>query len=384
MAMNNIVDYRENAKWCVYIHTNIIDGRRYVGITGRKYPYKRWGLQGQGYKGQEFYKFIKYYGWENFSHEIVASNLTIDEAKEFEKVLIRELGTLIREHGYNLTLGGDCCCETQKRPVYQFDIYGNYINEYDSALSASDNNNVNVAGILSTCTGKYIHSGKYIWRFKEDVSDVNTFKETIDSKLYDKFYPLYKFTLDGKYVASYNDYSEAMHDSKNKNGGILPCCRGNSKYIDGYTWRFQKDVPDLEEFEKTTNIIPWKKEVVQIDYSGDIVNEFKSTGDAAKAIGCETHSIQYCCTKKTKQCYGYIWRYKKDYDRDEIINFINDAKNKKFFSKIKQIDLEGNLIGEYESVKDATEKLKIPRDGIDDCIKGLISSYRGYIWKRAL
>lgn len=90
--------------WSVYVHTNKINNKRYVGITSQK-PESRW-RNGTGYYGQPFYLAIKKHGWGNFDHEIVASNLTCDEANEFEITLIRELDSHIKKNGYNTTLGG--------------------------------------------------------------------------------------------------------------------------------------------------------------------------------------------------------------------------------------------------------------------------------------
>lgn len=96
-----------NDTYCVYIHTNKIDGKKYVGQTvyGNN-PNKRW-KNGKGYKGSTyFYNAIKKYGWDNFEHEIVASNLTKEEADTFERLLIDKLDLTNMENGYNLETGG--------------------------------------------------------------------------------------------------------------------------------------------------------------------------------------------------------------------------------------------------------------------------------------
>ena len=46
------------------------------------------------------------YGWENFTHEILADNLTLDEASDAEKRFIEEYHSTDRRYGYNLTDGG--------------------------------------------------------------------------------------------------------------------------------------------------------------------------------------------------------------------------------------------------------------------------------------
>ena len=97
-----------NGTYCVYIHINKINGKKYVGQTiFGDYPKRRW-RNGTGYSNQlYFHSAIEKYGWDNFEHEVIASNLTKEEADNFEKLLIAKLNTSDRNFGYNLTLGGD-------------------------------------------------------------------------------------------------------------------------------------------------------------------------------------------------------------------------------------------------------------------------------------
>ena len=99
-----MIDSRE---YTVYKHTNIINGKVYIGITKQK-PYKRWGTNGCNYKSTpHFYAAIIKYGWDNFSHEILFSGLTKEEACEIEITLIKENKSQNRDFGYNITEGGD-------------------------------------------------------------------------------------------------------------------------------------------------------------------------------------------------------------------------------------------------------------------------------------
>ena len=68
-------------EYTVYCHTSP-NGKKYVGISLN--PEKRWN-KGEGYKKNYlFYPDIKLYGWDNFKHEILYTNLSIEEAKELE------------------------------------------------------------------------------------------------------------------------------------------------------------------------------------------------------------------------------------------------------------------------------------------------------------
>ena len=99
----------KNGDFCVYIHTNKVNNKVYVGQTCKN-PEHRWN-KGEGYKHSTyFYSAIKKYGWDGFYHEIVASNLTKEEANNFEKLLIKQLNAKNRLYGYNLTDGGSDGC----------------------------------------------------------------------------------------------------------------------------------------------------------------------------------------------------------------------------------------------------------------------------------
>jgi hypothetical protein len=90
----------------VYVHQNCLNNKRYIGITCQK-PHYRWG-NGSTYKtNRHFYNAIQKDGWDNFIHEIVASNLQETEAKALEQKLIKDFNTTNSDFGYNKTIGGE-------------------------------------------------------------------------------------------------------------------------------------------------------------------------------------------------------------------------------------------------------------------------------------
>lgn len=96
----------EGRKWCVYKHTNKVNGKIYIGITSKN-PQDRW-KNGKGYfKGSYFRSAIDKYGWDNFTHEILIKNIDENLAKTKESELIKYFQSNQRLFGYNLTNGGD-------------------------------------------------------------------------------------------------------------------------------------------------------------------------------------------------------------------------------------------------------------------------------------
>ena len=76
--------------YSVYQHINVINNKKYIGIT-KQVPENRWGNEGINYKNSpRFYNAILKYGWDNFIHEILYTNLTKEEACKKEIELIKE------------------------------------------------------------------------------------------------------------------------------------------------------------------------------------------------------------------------------------------------------------------------------------------------------
>ena len=87
------------------------------------------GYDGCNYKNLYFYNAIKKYHWNNIQHEIIANNLTHDEANNLEVGLIKELKSNDKKHGYNISSGGDGGNKKKVIPVKQYDTKGNFICE---------------------------------------------------------------------------------------------------------------------------------------------------------------------------------------------------------------------------------------------------------------
>lgn len=98
--------HNEDKKYVVYCHTNKINGKKYIGITCQELNQRF--RNGKGYKSSpHFNNAIKKYGWSNFEHEILFSDLDEKTAKEREVEMISQYKTRNTDYGYNVTPGGE-------------------------------------------------------------------------------------------------------------------------------------------------------------------------------------------------------------------------------------------------------------------------------------
>ena len=165
----------------VYVHTNKINGKKYVGVTQKK-PEKRW-RNGNGYERQYFYNAILKYGWENFEHTILKTGLTQEEANYYEKYYIKEFDSLLGHNGYNAAIGGYDAGMTglhhseeskkkmsenrPSKPVIQFSKTSEFIAEYPSTREAERQTGCNQGHICECCKGRLKTCGGYIWKYKK-------------------------------------------------------------------------------------------------------------------------------------------------------------------------------------------------------------------------
>ena len=89
----------------IYCHTNKINNKKYIGMTNDLK--RRWRREGSEYKSAtRFYEAILKYGWLNFDHDILESDLDENTARERERFYIALYETNNPDKGYNTDKGG--------------------------------------------------------------------------------------------------------------------------------------------------------------------------------------------------------------------------------------------------------------------------------------
>lgn len=247
----------EDKKYIVYAHINKENGKMYIGQTCN-IPEKRWA-NGNGYRGQMFYNAIQKYSWDGFDHEIIATNLTKDEANNFEMLLIEKLNTTNINFGYNIALGGknapmsdetkrkigesntgaerpkgvDSPCSIQ---VVQYDMSGNKIKIWDCITDVMRELSIDASSIVKCCNNKFRKAGGYIWRYLEDeLTDehIAWCNDTDFGK--SKRKSVAQYSLSGEFIAVFESITDASFQTGASFNGISRCCKSEQSACGGYT-----------------------------------------------------------------------------------------------------------------------------------------------------
>lgn len=167
-------------EYIIYCHTNKINNKKYIGQTKQSIS-RRWGKNGSEYlrKGNDhFKKAILKYGWDNFTHEILFTNLTREQANKKEKELIMLYNSNNQDFGYNMTEGGNSNTLTKEQKelrkqlnyeMWENGIFKEVINtpvycvelnkDFESALEAQRLTGIDNSSIQKACKKQLNYSG---------------------------------------------------------------------------------------------------------------------------------------------------------------------------------------------------------------------------------
>lgn len=190
----------------IYKITNIINGHSYIGqsveIEDRWVRHKWSAFNEKEEEDYPLYRAFRKYGLEAFKFEII-KECPREELTQWEKYYINYYDTFI--NGYNQTSGGEGHYG-QEKPVYQYDLNGNFIRAYPSIAEAARQLNIKKQNIYKCCHKKHKTANGYQWR--QDPND-KPGKTT-----YGQGKRVYQYDLEYNLIKDYPSLAQASRDSE--------------------------------------------------------------------------------------------------------------------------------------------------------------------------
>ena len=122
-----------------------------------------------------------------------------------------------------------------------------------------------------------------------------------------------QYTLEGKFIQTFNSAREAKRVLDKKGIAITGCCLGTHPTAGGFYWRyFEGNTSDIfiEPFIKAEYIKKEKtRAIAQYSLSGDFIKSYSSMVEAHRETAIYLRSIRECCQGKVAQAKGFIWKY---------------------------------------------------------------------------
>jgi hypothetical protein len=328
------------------------------------------------------------------------------------------------------------------KKVYQYDLDGNFIAEFNSINQASDLTKTHVMGLIKCLKGKNLKANNFYW------SDVYYMKLKLDDIEYykrDYFKNIFcQFDLKGKFIKKFYSCTEASKELNIPLTNVGQAVRGDVKICYGYIFLNTHNTNDLteeflidylkikpiyqydldgnfiakynsgmeahritklphtsitqnlrgevgsvknkfvfsynEKIEKYIKNTSPKKPVAQYDLDGKFIKVYISVTEAHKQTKISDSQIVQCCKRKiiNKTAGGFIWRYYNDSKKNIPKKDIKLSSNKKC---ILQYDLKGNLIKEWDGVRIAARGLNFSPSYISNVLNNKIDSYNDFVFK---
>lgn len=348
-------------EYCVYVHTNKTNGKKYIGITSRK-PESRWN-RGGGYKQNPyFYNSIVKYGWDGFDHEVIASGLTKEQACAWERALIAQFDTTKKKNGYNVGLGGEGAQSISMKTRKKMSAKAKQ--RFEDPEEVRKNRE---RGLRQFSTQEAIEADRKTQiKFHEDNPEAR----------YRRARAVNQYDLGGHFLRQWKSIRDASLGTGCNESCIRGCCLGGIRSSLGYMWRFSLDVNATEDIGPVRERISQCKPVNQYSLDGVLVKRWSGISEAETALHIK--NLSEVCNGRRDQAAGYMWKFADEENRKQI-----DPYRNKNCRRIIQFDKNGEYIRDFNSIKDAVSITGISRFRIKRACKGLNKTVEGFIWRYA-
>ena len=156
---------------------------------------------------------------------------------------------------------------------------------------------------------------------------------------------------------------------------IIELVHDKSKLTERELYWFQAFSPEYNTLDprdpaKTTHARP----VLQIDMTtGEVLKRFVSTREAERELNIG--NVIKACKGKARSCGGYLWCYEEEFSEEK-----RKIRPHLLAIPVNQYTLNGELVGEFQSIAQAEKQTGIKMRG---GVTGAKKTVGGYIWRYA-
>lgn len=353
-----------SVKYIVYITTNTVNNKIYIGVHKTQTPDKFDGCLGCGVKINDRHSYmfsrtpfeaaVNKYGPSKFIRKTLKTFDKLEDALDLEKQLV-DSEFIRRKDTYNVALGGGLPKPTTKT-IYQYSLNGEFITEWNSIVDASIKYKCS-----SSCIGKAIFdrtpSLGYLWTdYKYEHIDLSTFH--IDENKT----KCYTYSAEGKFIKEYKSIHDCAKEIETTAGNVANAIKG--KYLIYKTYY----VSDIKyETFPIQDKVSYDDGIYQYDLEGNFIKHYESFKCLPKEFGAGN----ICRAVRTgNTAFGFQWSNKK----------LKHMKKLSIYNKPRKVGkytLEGELIQVFNTVREA----KKDTCGAPNVLTGKRKTAGGYVWK---
>ncbi len=262
----------------------------------------------------------------------------------------------------------------EAKKVLQYDINGMFLKCWDSIEDVSNTLKISKTHLyrnLNNYVRKYSTDTKNIfqWRYNTGEIEENIGKQ--NTKV------IVQYDMYGNKVKVWNSTSEIQNTLNMNKKVINSCTRGSTKKTYGFQWVLTDSTKIVDKIDslvidKSQEKNKTPKFICQYSLNGDLIKTWPSIRDASQTLNIKRSLILDCITGKLKTTKKLQW---VEYQSEE------DIKEKISTQKIiQQLTLDGVIVGEYQSLKDAVFFTKFNPSSISSCLHKRIESHKNYQW----
>lgn len=335
-------------KYIVYLTTNKINNKIYIGVHEIENPDVFDGYLGCGAyqnkpssynKGKtHLHNAILKYGTSAFYRITLKEFDNLEDALDLEALLVTE-NFVNRYDTYNMIIGGQIPPILSKT-IYEFDLKGNLLKQWDSIKSITKCYNINKDRITMCIKDKRSFNNSY-WSENKSIN-ISEFRLSLRGYIF-------QYNKDGKLLNTFESASEAAIKLDINRDAITNSVYDRTTCCGYYFLRADEDIEKLIN-EKSSKLLINTTPVYRYLKSGEFDKEFKSIKEATKDTPKTNHGNIIRAIKNNRTCGNFKWSYKKS-------DFIESYTKLKPI-KVAQYDLNHNLIKIWDSVTEC--KLEFP------------------------